>query len=176
MKVTQEILDALVVKLVPEKYRPGSHDIDNLPTVTNISVMEKDELTKRVAVVFPGENQTAGGKEIVTSGVHYNWGLLRKGAKLPDWEKWAKSSAIFISDEIAGGNLHLSFIVLHEIGHVDWNVRREELHFWQHKDEELYCDAYAYEVLKNKYDEETAFIIMQLFGSIDGWNLGKKDD
>jgi hypothetical protein len=73
-----------------------------------------------------------------------------------------------------GGLLCLSFTILHEIGHVDWNINRSRwLRFWREGDRELYCDTFAYEALRSHYGEEEAFLLLRLFGSAEGFNKGE---
>lgn len=173
MKLTQELLDVVVARVVPEKYRPsGSEEgkdnqflSDNPQAVTNISVISRKEFNKRTKFWCPD----AGPSLAIT----INWGRLQQFAKVDGWEKYLNSSAIFFNEDFGTlSGLKLEFVVLHEIGHVDQGfLKGNEAKLWKN-DSEAYADYYAAQRLIEIYDNETAKTMLKVFGT--SWQARKR--
>jgi len=171
-KMTQAQLDELVCRIVPEQYWPLSltgQPIDLMgdqPPVTNITVQKEMNFLKRVVKYYSVETLLKSMPRAYT----LNWGELRKAAKLP-WENYIKSSSIWINETSLSvmGMEGMEFILLHEIGHADWAVRKQELlPKWSAENAELYADFYAHQRLASLYDLKTADDLLLRFGSLHG--------
>jgi len=166
----QKVVDGLVKELVPEEYRPQKYIPENIPpVVTNISIIEKESFLEMISNGGPLLNVDPER----TFGLQINWGILRERARVPGFERWNKSHAVFLREDLIKipGTMQLSFVILHEVGHVAWHLKRDgSLSMWEEEDEELYCDIFAYEQLKAVRGEDVAYLILQLCGSADGWN------
>jgi hypothetical protein len=94
----------------------------------------------------------------------------------PDWEKELQNNALFVDENLWGGSLHTAFVLLHEVGHVNWAVERNKLSGWQEADKETYCDFYATSILREKYGEECASTLATLFASKPSPSISKGYD
>jgi len=169
-KLTQEVLDKIVERVVPEEYRPPPKGKAGLlvgantpPPVTNIDVDDTGSFLVRLVDLNPGIDLLRGP----VRAYHVNWGKLRQRAKDPNYAKHLKSSGIWV-DEACGDlpMLKMEFIVLHEIGHVDWLRRPEETSaLWKDSEEERYADLYACEQLTGLYGETLAKKMLKEFGT-----------
>lgn len=169
--LTKENLEKLVNDIIPEPYKPGtgaaSESEGSFTYVTNVDYVAKAKLTKWVKV-------DSGADATNIHAVAMNWGIMKRKAKLPDWEAARLSHAIWISEELDVPVFSLAFIILHEVGHVDFKVRRAELLSWKTEDEESYADMYAYEQLCAKYGQKVALNTLVKYGSMHGLGASKE--
>ncbi len=167
MIITQEQVDKLVTAVVPEKYQPCEVNGDGRPPyLTNISVMPFTDFYKRV-LIYHTEEDLAG---CTPRGLCLNWGKLRSAAGKAGGEEWLHSHSIFLCDSFPGGSLQLGFVILHEIGHIDFNLKEEG----PQQNADLYADTYAFLRLADVYNMDLAFDLLTLYGSENGWQERKK--
>lgn len=172
-KDLQLLLDAIIVKVVPEEYWPLTlrgltyNELPQPPPVTNIHIQSHAVIMEKAVKYNACAPEAADGCLAYT----INWGVMRRRAQRPDWEKDIKSHSIWISDQCLtrldfDG---MAFVLLHEIGHVDQACRAEELYAaWGPDSRELYADYYAYKRLCELYGEEKASAWAAQFGSSHG--------
>lgn len=159
MTVTQKQLDEIVADLVPEEYQPKG--VNAFVTGISIKDCRTVERWAKQAVGSEGSN--------LVRALCINWGLLYKKYSLPSWRDSIHSHYIIIRDDLKGGMLEAAFAVLHEVGHVDWATRRQELAYLTDDKEELHADVYAYEILNKKFGIKAIDLLGQ-FASKDGFN------
>ena len=167
--LTEENLNKLIDDIVPSPYKPGEAfaSIKSFSYVTNIGYLSKAKMSNWIDKDCAGRN---------TSDIHaiaMNWGVLRKKAGSKTWDESKLSFGIWIREDLDVPIVALSFIILHEIGHVDWAVRRKELLGWCEENQEVYADTYAYQQLVKLYGKLSAEKTLLSFGSVNG--LGSKN-
>jgi hypothetical protein len=170
MMLTKENLKKLVEDIVPSPYKPGEAfaSVKKSPYVTNIEYIDKDNISRWV--------KNDGGDQDATNiqAVAMNWGVMKRRAQIPTWKESKLSYGIWLSKELDVPVMTLAFIILHEIGHVDWAVRRGELINWKEEHQESYADMYAYERLGELYGEHTAVTTLNRCASAHG--LGASEE
>lgn len=77
---------------------------------------------------------------------------------------------IMVSDDILLED-HMIFILLHEVGHVDWHFSEDSKNFSE-EEHELYADFFAFETLKDVMGMDRAFDILLRYCSAQG--MGKE--
>jgi len=172
-KLTQSVLDAMVERVVPHTYWPlnllGKKVTDSNvpPMVTNISIQTQDDFLERMIKYYSVEQLLVA----IPKAYRLNWGYLMKAAKAKEWEKHTKSCGIWLNEVVDGlTTMETEFILLHEVGHVDWDCRKEELSpFWSHAELELYADLYAHDQLAKIYDAPLAKQLLESHGSLHGY-------
>lgn len=172
--VTQEQLDEMVRRIVPPEYWPlalrGLSPTalpPNQTPVTNISVQAEEQFLKRIIKYYSVEELIKSIPRAYT----LNWGVLYREAKMPGWDEYVRSSSIWINETALAvmGTLGMEFVLLHEVGHVDWNYRKEELlTCLKASDSEVYADFYAHEQLVRVYDRGLADTMLKQFASRHG--------
>lgn len=166
MIVTQKQADKLVAAIVPEKYKPRRVVNGQPPYLTNISVMPYIDFYKRV-LNYRSEEEL---RNCTPRGLCLNWGELQLLAKVEKGKEWLRSHTIYLCDSFPGGTLQLSFVILHEIGHIDFNLRESKPKI----NSDLYADSYAFQQLADIYDMNLAFTLLNLYGSEKGWQERRK--
>ncbi len=177
--LTQEQLDEMVKRVVPRTYWPPSllgkrpKDFDEPPPVTNISIQAQDEFLERITKFYTVEQLL----ESVPRAYKLNWGYMMKLAQSSDWEKYTKSCSVWFNETITQlGVLAMEFILLHEIGHIDWDCRGEELTpLWRLSEMELYADLYAHDRLVELYDAPMAKMMLKSYGSLHGYGNKERE-
>ena len=98
--LTQQMLDEVVRRIVPKEYWPldilglKPPDLPRPAVVTNITVQVEEEFLGRVIKYRDVDELLASMPRAYT----LNWGVLRKNARLPDWEDYTHSSSIWINE------------------------------------------------------------------------------
>lgn len=161
MRWTKELLDKLVEEIIPPEFRPGKKEGDLWPLITNFDLMSKTSIDKWVN----WEGEDAKGVLAIT----LNWGRVQKRVGSAEWEKAINSYSVWVSEDFSGPALELKFILLHEIGHIDWKINNR-ITEWPGVSEELYCDFYACDQLSRVYGADVATMLLDLYGSRRGWN------
>lgn len=162
MIVTQEQVNKIVTAIVPKEYKPcGLDSKGNPPYLTNISVMPYTDFYKRVLNYY-SEEELAGN---IPRGLCLNWGRLQMLAGVEKDEGWLHSHSVYLCDSFPGGSLQLCFVILHEIGHIDFNIKVDKLDV----NGDLYADTYAFLRLADVYSMGLAFNLLNLYGSENGW-------
>jgi len=170
--LTKENLNKLVADIIPEPYGPGQGfppgSKGTFAYVTNVDYISKAKMSKWIQT-------DSGGDATNVHAIAMNWGIMKLKARSKDWEEAKLSHSIWISDELDVPTLALAFIILHEVGHVDWKVRRGELLSWKEEDQESYADVYAYERMCELYGQKAALETLTSYGSMHGLGSTTKE-
>lgn len=165
--LTEENLKTLVQDIVPNPYKPkeGFDKVSNWPYVTSVEYVSKERLDTWI------RNDGLDPKNV--HAITMSWGILQRRSKVEKWEEAKLSYGIWLSEEIDVPVIGLAFTILHEIGHIDWAVRRSQLINWHGEDQESYADFYACECMSKLYGTLTATVATSRYGSITGLNARK---
>jgi hypothetical protein len=168
--LTKENLKKLIEDIVPSPYKPGEAfaTVKAFSYVTNIEYIAKAKISKWV--------KNDGGDQNTTNihAIAMNWGVMRRRARRDTWADSKLSFGIWLSEDLDVPVMTLAFIILHEIGHVDWAVRRGELINWKEEHQESYADMYAYERLGQLYGDYTAMTTLNRCASEQGLGAPKE--
>ena len=163
--LTKEKLQELVQEIVPAPYTPvAGNPGGGWPILTDIVFAPSDEkIDYYVKKYAPGTKNLEGVKAICL-----NWGYLYRDAGM-DGRDAAKSFRVLIRPSIKVTVLGLSFIILHEVGHVHWYTDKKARKEWKLGNSELFADMYAHDRLKELYGLMTAATTLSRYGSAEGF-------
>jgi hypothetical protein len=160
MTLTEEegLLESLVKEMVPDKFQPTGCEVG---IVTNIS------LADTALMCTFGDTQ-----DTTILGITLDWGALRTSAGLSSESPVVGKYGIFISKTATADRDMLSFILLHEVGHIDWFLKKKTGKEMPRSmgNSDLYADIYAFEVLKGHYGLDEGIKLLRRFGSSRGWS------
>lgn len=154
-KLTQEQLDKAIQHVVPGKYKPVAKGGGKPPAVVEIKVLSDAEFDARVSRF----NSYPNLKTI--RAVTINLGLVGKRVNSPIWQSMLQSHSIYFRETFPSNvQLNREFVLLHEIGHVDWNNEYEALKtLWKKEEMEHYCNLYATDIMAKTYSPKLADIV-----------------
>ena len=126
IRLKEENIGEYIQKYVPEQYHPGNGRmvITLAPIdIANLALLASAYMKRDVS-------------ELLLGGICINTGLLLQSGK--------KEFDIFVKEHYESEN-EIAFVILHEVGHVDWWVNDERREKFRKEDNELYADLFAFE-------------------------------
>lgn len=159
----------LAMDIIPSEYKPGAYcsklSKASMPTLTHVEPSPKERISNLLKKLNPqadSENSWA---------ICVNWGGLQRRANSKNWKNNLKSWFILIDkDKLKELSvLEVSFILLHEVGHIHWSMCPEERLKWSKGSEELFADMYAHDQLKKLHGDFIASKILTKRGSAKGF-------
>jgi len=165
--LTAKELRQLVQEVVPEPYRPAASKARKhgpWPLLTDVHYAKDETIDGLLRRYLPDR----GPNERIQA-LCLNWGILSRDAGDPDWEKRLKSHTIMLREHLDVSVLGLTFIILHEVGHIHWKNAPEERLKWKIDNEELFADMYAHDRIEELHGIETAMELIVKYGSAQGF-------
>lgn len=164
----RETLEKLVMDIVPEPYTPKKSGTprdpkDPWPLLTHVEIDDRGNIDKWLKRWSPAKNPER------VRAVCINWGHLLKAAGCDDWHEKLHSRFISIRPDTDLSILGLSFLILHEVGHIHWDNTPEEQLRWVKGNEELFADMFAHDTLRDLYGIEMAQRLLIEYGSAEGF-------
>ena len=151
--VTQRQVDEVVAKYVPEEYKPGG-----LVAYKMAPELAFYNLCKSWGKQ-PLDDKFIGALIFDINEIEKTVGI-----------RPAKEDFVVYINEAITNEDKLTFIVLHEVGHLHWQLKRSELTRWSDDKEELHSDFYAFERIVEVAGMEKAISVLQkVNGSINGF-------
>lgn len=163
-------LQELVQDIVPECYRPPLPSSEERkkdapwPHLTDVHYAKNETIDSLLKRYLPDSNHDG------IQAILVNWGILSRDAGATGWEERMNSRTIMIRENIDISVLGLSFIILHEIGHIHWENAPAERLKWRVDNEELFADMYAHDRLEELYGIDVAMKIILQYGSAQGFH------
>ncbi len=151
IRLTGENVQEYITKYVPKEYQPGEGKL-----VFGIFPIDIANLAL-LASTFVGRNIP----ELMLGGVCINSGMLLGGSSVEMFD-------IFIKEHYESEE-EIAFVILHEVGHVDWWVNEERRKMFKKEDNELYADLYAFERITDVVGMEKALDALCHYASASGF-------
>lgn len=132
-KVSDSELSALVAELVPDHYQPGAPE----QVVRGIRLLSQSDIHTLACCLLKTEFQQSSV-----------FGLCLDLQEIKGNQSEQPRFQIYLANEFPDRDT-MTFILLHEIGHVDWHMNADRRSRFDPKEFELYADLYAFEVLSS---------------------------
>ena len=151
MLISEERMYVLIKKYVPEKYWANP-----VGPIRSYLLVPQDKLAELGSKI-------AGADASCIQGLCIDVNELTRRKGKDHFE-------ILVSDDILVED-HMAFVILHEVGHVDWHFNKDRFKF-NEGEGELYADFYAYDILKAALGIDRAVDILLHYCSKNG--MGKE--
>jgi hypothetical protein len=149
--VNQILVDKVVNKLAPKKYRPG---VRYVTSITCVSSSKIRAIRQAYYSESPVPNNFIGA---ITLNLEVIYNTYE-----PEPKRFYKGKhSMFVSEDIENEE-ELSYIILNQLGHVDLYTRYPD----KEVDSELYADFYVVNQLQKVYGKKKAVKMVRKYGSI----------